>query len=205
MVGSDKESQALVRTDEKKPATTDAYEREYMKGQGLVLYRAKQRTPWPMNGLMGVLTLAPLIPVLTGATGAWILAAITLPLMFLLWMVFAVLRVTVSEGSVDIQYGLFGPSIPITAIESAEPTTYAWTQFGGWGIRRGYNGEWIYNMPGDEGRAVRVTWRDDKGKRKVTLIGSKDHHQLAEAIAKARKALPPADDAEALPPADTSE
>ncbi|MEM7159899.1 MAG: hypothetical protein AAF799_44070 [Myxococcota bacterium] len=201
MVGSDNESRALAPREESKPATTDAYEREYMKGQGMVLHRAKQRTPWPMGALMGVISLLPLIPVVAGQTGAWIAAAFTLPIMFAIWMLFAVLRVTVSEGSVDIQYGLFGPSIPTRAIESAEATTYSWAKFGGWGIRRGRDGEWIYNMPGDEGRAVRVVWRDEKGRRKVTLIGSKDHLALAEAIGKARNALPPADDAEALPPA----
>lgn len=197
MGGSDPEERALVRTEGSSIA--DPYEREYMKGQGMVLHRAKQRTPWPMTALMGGVALASLIPWFLGQPGAWLGALITLPILFVVWMLFAVLRVTVSEGSIDIQYGLFGPTIPIAAVESAEPTTYRWTRFGGWGIRRGPGGEWIYNMPGDQGRAVRVVWRDAKGRRKVTLIGSKDPQGVAEAIAKARRSLPAAKDAAALP------
>lgn len=182
------EERALVRSEGS--AVADAYEREYMKGQGVVLHRAKQRVPWPMTAMLGGLGVVALLPLLLGQPGAWLGALISLPILFVVWMLFAVLRVTVSEGSVDIQYGLFGPSIPTAAIESAEPTTYRWTRFGGWGIRRGPGGEWIYNMPGDQGRAVRVTWRDAKGRRRVTLIGSAEPQALADAIASARRSLP---------------
>lgn len=195
------DEQALARRDEATVAAADPYEREYMKGEGLVLHRAKQRTPWVMTAVLAALSLTSVVPVVMGAPGAWLGMAVTLPLMFVLWVLFAVLRVTVSEGSVKVQYGLFGPTIPIAAIESAEATTYRWARYGGWGIRRGPDGEWLYNMPGDQGRAVRVVWRDAKGRRRVTLIGSKDHEQMAEAIAKARKALPPGTSADALPPA----
>lgn len=193
------DEQSLVPTESAPVATGDPYEREYMRGEGLVLHRHKQRAPWQLNALFGGLALASLAPLIAGAPGAWLGVAITLPLMFLLWMLFSVLRVTVSEGSVNVQYGLFGPTIPIDAIESAVPTTYHWTRYGGWGIRYGGNGEWLYNMPGDQGRAVRVVWRDAKGRRRTTLIGSKDHVSLAESIAKARRALPAGREQPALP------
>jgi hypothetical protein len=196
---------ALARRDETAVATADAYEREYMKGEGLVLYRAKQRTPWPMTALMAAVGLGSLIPVLVGAPGAWISAITTLPILFVVWALFAVLRVTVSQGNVNIQYGLFGPTIPIAAIEAVAPTQYKWTTVGGWGIRRGPGGSWVYNMPGDQGRAVRIEWRDAKGRRRVTLVGSKDHLELAKTIEKARRALPGAAKPDALPPADEEE
>jgi hypothetical protein len=193
---------ALARRDETEIATADAYEREYMKGEGLVLYRAKQRTPWQMTALMAAVGLGSLIPVLVGAPGAWISAITTLPILFVVWALFAVLRVTVSQGNVNIQYGLFGPTIPIAAIESVAPTEYKWTTVGGWGIRRGPGGSWVYNMPGDQGRAVRIEWRDAKGRRRITLVGSKDHLELAKTIEKARRALPGAAKPDALPAAD---
>ena len=42
-----------------------------------------------------------------------------------------------------------------SSIESATAVDYKWTRYGGWGIRRGRDGEWLYNMPGDGGKAVR--------------------------------------------------
>ncbi len=186
----DDEERALARRDETGLAGADAYEREYMKGEGLVLYRDKQRSPWQMTALLGGIGIVSLLPVIAGAAGAWISAAITLPMLFLIWVLMGVLRETVSQGTVDVQYGLFGPKIPIAAIEAVAPTEYKWTTVGGWGIRRGPGGSWVYNMPGDGGRAVRIEWKDAKGKRKVTLIGSKHHLELAKTIERARRALP---------------
>ncbi|MCX4247602.1 hypothetical protein [Paraliomyxa miuraensis] len=180
--------------------TADPYERQYMKGEGLVLYRDKQRAPWIMSALIGAGALGILVPLVLGQPGAWLGALIGLPIFFLVWMLFAVLRVTVSQGKVQVQYGLFGPTIPISAIESVAPTEYRWTAFGGWGIRRGPDGSWLYNMPGDQGRAVRIEWRDAKGRRRVTLVGSKHNVELAKTIEQARRALPSGAARDALPP-----
>lgn len=46
-------------------------------------------------------------------------------------------------------------------------------------------------MPGDGGRAVCITWRDRKGKRKITYVGSRESERLARQINHAR-ALGPA-------------
>lgn len=180
------EERSLARV-EAGPRTPDLYERKYMTGEGLVMHRAKAKAPKWLQAML-LLPAGAMIPVAFFATGGWLAAAITLPLAFLMWVLFSVLRVTVSEHHVNIQYGLFGPKIPIRAIESAEATTYDWMKFGGWGIKRSIDGEWIYNMPGDRGRAVRIVWRNAKGRRRVTLIGSKEHHELARAIDEARGA-----------------
>lgn len=174
----------------------DPYERKFMAGQGTVLYRDKHRAPWPLHAIMGAAALAVIGS--AAATGELIGLAIGLPILAIVWLMFSVLRVTVSSGAVNVQYGLFGPEIPMAAIESAAATTYDWKQFGGWGIRRSRDGAWIYNMPGDGGRAVRIVWRDRKGRRVVTLIGSPEHEQLAAKIAGARAALPAAPEAKAL-------
>jgi hypothetical protein len=178
----------------------DLYERKYMAGEGVVLFRDKSRAPWPVHAIFMV-TMATLTvsAVLAGAVFALVFS---LPVLAALWLLFAVLRVTVAEGAVNVQYGLFGPKIPIAAIESAEPVTYDWKRFGGWGIRRSRDGAWIYNMPGDGGHAVRILWRDPGGRRRETLIGSRQSAQLAAQIGWARLALPAAPGDPALPAGD---
>ena len=166
----------------------DLYERKFMAGQGMVLHRDKHRAGWPLQVIFGLAMLAMVGS--AAASGAWLVLPVALPIVALLWLMFSVLRVTVSAGSVKVQYGLFGPEIPIAAIEAAEATSYDWKRFGGWGIRRGIGGEWIYNMPGDGGRAVRIVWRDAKGRRRVTLVGSPRAEVLAAAVQGARVALP---------------
>jgi hypothetical protein len=125
-------------------------------------------------------------------TPAWVTGLLFVPLGILLWALFAVLRFTVSEGAVDVQYGLFGPKIPTSAIESADAIDYDWKRFGGWGIRRSLDGEWMYNMPGDGGRAVRIVWRDEQGKRRVTNVGTPSPEPAVAAIRTAMRALPSA-------------
>jgi hypothetical protein len=178
----------------------DAYEQKFMAGQGLVLHRDKRRAPWPIHLIFGFAALAVIGS--AGASGTLLGAAIGLPVLMMAWLLFSVLRVTVSAGSINVQYGLFGPEIPIAAIESADATRYDWKKFGGWGIRRGRGGEWIYNMPGDGGRAVRIVWRDRKGRRRVTLIGSPRAERLAEQVQVARAALPAGPRHRALEPGD---
>jgi hypothetical protein len=165
----------------------DAYEEKYMPGEGMVVYRDKSKAPWPLHAIFAALTVASSAAAI--ATAAWGAAAITIAMCGLMWLLFAVLRVTVSEKIVNVQYGLFGPRIPMEAIESAEAVDYDWKQFGGWGIRVNAKGEWMYNMPGDGGHAVKIVWAK-KGKRKVTYVGSLHHERLAAQIQRARAALP---------------
>lgn len=168
----------------------DAYEETYMPGEGMVVYRDKSRAPWPLHAIFGSLIAATTVGF--GLAGAWISMALSLPVFALMWLLFSVLRVTVSEGVVNVQYGLFGPRIPMAAIESAEAVEYDWKQFGGWGIRVNRKGEWMYNMPGDGGRAVKIVWHK-RGKRRVTYIGSLQHEGLAAQIQRARRSLPASD------------
>lgn len=184
----------LVPLAEAKPP--DLYEDRYMAGEGTVLYRDKSRAPWFLHAMFAA--AAAIIVAANVIAGQWLALAVTLPILTIVWLFFAVLRVTVSQGSVQVQYGVFGPTIPIAAIESATPVSYDWKKFGGWGIRRSIEGTWIFNMPGDGGRAVQVTWRDARGKERVTLIGSRRAELLAERITTARAALPAAPERAAL-------
>ena len=183
------ESTDLVAVDAREGGRLpDAYEREFMAGEGTVLHREKHRAPRLMHAIFGAAVAVVIGSAI--ATGQVLGVAFALPVLALAWLMFSVLRVTVSSGAVNVQYGLFGPTIPTAAIESAEATAYDWKKFGGWGIRRGRGGEWIYNMPGDGGRAVRIVWRDRKGRRRVTLIGSPRADALAGQIGQAQRALP---------------
>lgn len=177
---------ALVTGGESR--TPDLYEQRFMAGQGTVLYRDKSRAGALIHAIFGAAMLSVVVSGI--ASGAWVMVPIVLPVLAFLWVLFAVLRVTVSSGSVKVQMGIFGPEIPIAAIESAEAVRYDWKRFGGWGIRRGLGGEWIYNMPGDGGRAVRMVWRTKRGKRRVTLVGSARAEALAAAVQGAQRALP---------------
>lgn len=184
----------------REPEAADAYERTYMAGHGAVLHRGKRPAPMWMQLLTGSMAITGAIML---ATPAWATGLVFVPVGLILWSLFSVLRYTVSEGAVKIQYGLFGPTIPTAAIESAEAVDYDWKKFGGWGIRRSLDGEWMYNMPGDHGRAIRIVWRDG-ATRKVTLVGTPSPEPGVAAIEAARRALPPAAGGPqpALPPDD---
>lgn len=179
--------------------TPDLYERTYMPGEGTVLYRDKRRAPWQLQALFSASALA-VIGATVGSGQLWALA-LGIPPLLIIWLLFAVLRVTVSEGHVNIQYGLFGPKIPISAITSVEAQSYDWKTYGGWGIRYAGNRTWMYNMPGDGGRCVRITWRDARGTR-VTAIGSKHAESLVAAIRQAQRSLPPGAQPRSLPASD---
>jgi hypothetical protein len=115
------------------------------------------------------------VPLLTG-----------LPLV-LIWLLFAVLRVSVTREALHVQYGLFGPKIPIEDVERCEAVDYDWKQFGGWGIRYGRDGSTVYNMLGDQGRAVKVVYKKGQAKKTV-LLSSRDPERLAAAVNQARAA-----------------
>lgn len=172
-------------------AHEDDYERTYMT-EGEVLYRHRAM---PSRGfhLMMVLTMLFPVAILAFASLApdapWFLPFFVLPSWLILlptWLLFSVLRVAVTKEHVHIQYGLFGPKIPVSAITSCEAVTYDWKKYGGFGIRRGLDGSTAYNLMGDDGRAVRIGWNDEKGKPQITLMSAKDPDALTAAITSAR-------------------
>jgi hypothetical protein len=188
----------LAPVDNLEGRPPDAYESEYMRGEGMVLYRDKTGSPWQLHAVFGAIVAATIAAAIL-APGGWVGAAIGLPVTAIMWLLFSILRVSVSQGHVNVQLGLFGPKIPVAAIESVESLEYDWKEFGGWGIRMNRKGEWMYNLPGDGGRAVKIVWRDRRGKRKVTYVASRKSEELAATIESARTALPAAKANAALP------
>lgn len=174
----------------------DDYEARYMSGHGGVLYRDKLRAPGLFHAIMAVPTLFTLlmtIPVLMGwgsKPAPPEVALLTLGItafLGLCWVLFSVLRITVSRDELVVQYGVFGPRIAITSIESCEVVDYDAMKYGGWGIKRAADGSWAYNMIGDEGRAVKVVYRDGNGTSTI-LLSSPSPERLALAITEARAA-----------------
>jgi len=100
-------------------------------------------------------------------------------------LTFAVLRTVVTSREVIVKYGLWGPRIPIDAITSCKVIPYKWTQFGGWGIRRGIGGVWAY-VPG-AGDVVEIAYKS-KGKEKRVQVGADNPQLVASEIQHARQA-----------------
>ncbi len=174
--------------------TADGYEAKYMGGSGEVLLREKAIAPpsWQLLfGSMVALELITMVVMLVAGMGP-VAFAIFLPAalaFFVLWMLFAVIRVSVSTDCFHVQFGLFGPKIAIADIVSAESIRYDWKEYGGWGIKRSFrDGTVIYNMWGDEGRAVKVTCRDAKGEVRRVAVGSANADAIVVALQRARAA-----------------
>lgn len=175
----------------------DAYEARYMAGEG-VLHRDKFKAP---RSFFLLLLLPVVIQTLFFASlmlapapappQVFLALPLTALVVAVIGLLFSVLRITVTRKEIIVQYGLFGPKIPIEQVRSCKAVHYDWKDYGGWGIRRARDGSWAYNMMGDAGRAVRVEWLDDQGKTQVALLTSRDPEALVRAVAEARGAARP--------------
>lgn len=185
------ESHSLMPVDAARPP--DLYEQRYMAAEGNVLYRHKHSAPWQLHAIFAAALVAVFGSALAigGLPGGAVGIAVGVPMLALVWILSAVLRVSVSEGHINIQYGLFGPQIPIASIEQAELIHYDWRRIGGGrGIKSSLAGEWIYNLPVEGGRAVRIVWRDARGRRRIVHVGSPRADDLLQQIGRAQRALP---------------
>lgn len=102
----------------------------------------------------------------------------------LLSLTFAVLRTIVTDRMVTVKYGLWGPEIELSSIRSCKVVDYEWTQFGGWGIRRGAGGVWAY-VPGP-GEVVELEY-EAGGTMQRVQVGAQDARKLALEINRARQ------------------
>jgi len=157
-----------------------------MADEGTVLYRAKAKAPTWTLPLLAFMVLGDGFLL---AAGQFFAFALSVPVLATTWLLFSVRRVTVTGRHVHVQYGVIGPKIPLDAIDEVEALPFDIKRPGGWGIHY-VRGEWVYGMPGDEGRAVRIVWRDAKGRRKVIVLGNRDPETLAAAIERARVPAP---------------
>lgn len=162
----------------------DDYEAKYMGDEGAVLYRDKIKAPWYMHGAILAGGLAGVVGTALGGEPLIGLGLIA-PVTGFIWTNFVTLRVTVTSKALHVQYGLFGPTIPIEDIVSVRAGKYNWLKYGGKGIRFGLDGSTAYNMFGDKSEGVEVTFKKGRGTRTV-LVSSTDPQGLANAIMEAQ-------------------
>ena len=171
----------------------DDYQAKYMQEGTASLYYDKITAPLFYH----LIFLLPLVAVVASAlvtSAPALVPLLSVIPVALVWLLFSTLRISVNSRQVHVQYGLFGPKVPIVAISTCEAIDYDWKAYGGFGIRFGRDGSVAYNMLGDQGRAVQITYQDGKKQRRL-LLSSRDPERLATAINHARAmALPPVEE-----------
>lgn len=170
----------------------DEYAARHMAGEGDPLYFDKRTLPlWMrviMVGSMGLGAAAVVGASLASGTPEMLVLLPVYGAGALLQVAFWTLRTAVTRQYVHIQYGLMGPKIAIADLISAEVTHYDWKRFGGWGVRRSFRGGVVaYNMLGDQGRAVKLVFRDGD-KTRTILVSASHPDRLNDAIQEAMKA-----------------
>ena len=86
---------------------------------------------------------------------------------FVLWVlhIFLSLRVILSPKGIRFGYYLLSKQFKYTDILNAEVLRYQLGDYLGWGIRKGTDGSIMYNVPGDEGVAVKIVVREGDQRR----------------------------------------
>lgn len=190
----------------------DDYERGHMAGVGEVLHRVKATVS------KGLFAFAALPPLLVGLfTGGFLLSADRLPqaafvlaagvlgtlALGALMLVFAGVRLVISEGEVSAQIGFAGPRVAVSDIVSVS-RGYSGTNSYGLGVMGDFAGNKILKMFGDNANAVHIHKRDGTKLVLVTKENDAVFAAVSEALARRDAKLPrmrveaPADDDAAL-------
>lgn len=169
--------------DDEQPRVLDEYEARYMEG-GASLARSKQRMPWWFFAIMGFALVAHVGAMIAAAS---LVGLLTVPLLLMVTLLLSHLRLSVTATHVHVQLGMFGPTIPLAAVESVQAIKYSALRFGGWGIRYGGGGQWAYSVPGSSGDAVEIVWTDARGGRRTHVVTCEDGPAMARAIAAGRR------------------
>ena len=106
---------------------------------------------------------------------------------FVLWVlhIFSSLKVTLSTRGLRFGYYMLSKQFKYSDILGAQVFRYQLGDYLGWGIRRGTDGSIMYNVPGDQGVAVKIVVREgDQRKeyafsaRRPEVICKKIHSHL---------------------------
>jgi hypothetical protein len=140
------------------------------------------RQPWlwaMMLGILGVMLVLALLAPEPG-TVPWLLVCLVLAVALLLYSVR--MSVRVDRQAVRISFfPLWHKTVSLTDIVCWEARTYRpLLEYGGWGIRYGFDSGWAYNIRGNRGVQLELA----NGKR--ILIGSQRAEELARAIGEAK-------------------
>ncbi len=102
---------------------------------------------------------------------------------FTLWVIhiFLTLEITLSAKSLRFGYYLLSKEFKYQDILHAEAFRYQVGDYLGWGIRKGTDGSVIYNVPGDQGIAVKIVVRE-QDQRKVYAFSAKRPEVICKRI-----------------------
>jgi hypothetical protein len=162
---------------EPKLTRVDTYEEYFMAGGGRPIHREKmiKKYHWiyliPM-ALCFVTSLWVFFrPDPDPATKIMGLLPLAMSAFFALqWIMFAILRVHVSDSEIHIQYGMFGPRINLHSLESCKVVEYQHSNYGGWGIRGMLDGNMAYIMMDQSNQMVELVWQEGGRTKKMCGI-----------------------------------
>jgi hypothetical protein len=88
--------------------------------------------------------------------------SLCLVFVFVLWIlhIFSSLKITLSTKGIRFGYYMLSKEFKYSDILSAQVFRYQLGDYLGWGIRRGTDGSIMYNVPGDQGIAVKIVVRE---------------------------------------------
>lgn len=176
----------------KTAGSTDDYAASYMSGTGRVLLRDKVvgRVSLLLLGFAAlwcgggaVASFADLLP--KASFGAGVFLVFMTAFFGFLAATLTIVRTVVSEGEVLVQYGLWGPRVPIGRVLGARVVPYDWKRFGGWGIKRDGEGTRAYVMSA-RGDVVELRYADEKGDERKAQFSASDPAGVVAAIEQAR-------------------
>ncbi len=93
--------------------------------------------------------------------------SLCLVFVFVLWVlhIFMSLRVTLSAKGIHFGYYLLSKRFTYADVLNAEVFRYQLGDYLGWGIRKGTDGSIMYNVPADQGIAVKIVVREADQRR----------------------------------------
>jgi hypothetical protein len=109
--------------------------------------------------------------------------SLCLVFVFVLWVlhIFLSLRVTLSAKGIRFGYYMLSKQFKYSDILNAEVFRYQLGDYLGWGIRKGTDGSIMYNVPGDQGIAVKIVVRE-ADQRRVYAFSAKRPEVICKKI-----------------------
>ncbi|MBI4287070.1 MAG: hypothetical protein HY671_01420 [Chloroflexi bacterium] len=130
--------------------------------------------------LTGFTSLAVYRAVFAGRGPGWFLG-LSMALFVFLIVNFWRMSVRVNGESVTVSFGLIRKRLPLSEIDSCQPTAYKWSKYGGWGVRRSVrDGSVSWSASGKSAVALNTPTRK-------YVITTPDPDRLCEVIAQFKK------------------
>jgi hypothetical protein len=142
------------------------------KGSGKIEYQEILSAPFWLRvviyGFFGIMIGFYLLsPIWDAESNDVLNLSLCLVFVFVLWVlhIFLSLRVTLTAKGIRFGYYLLSKQFKYTDILNAEVFRYQLGDYLGWGIRKGTDGSIMYNVPGDQGIAVKIVVREADQRR----------------------------------------